>query len=84
MRTLTRLCRALAGLSTDMTIGGPGSNLLLLRRQTGGDYRVFTVGAAAVNISGITVSNGRAPSDFTTPHSGGPGQPGGGISNRGS
>jgi hypothetical protein len=56
------LTGALPDLSTNVTIGGPGAKLLTLRRNTGGDYRIFTVASgAAVNISGLTVTNGRTP-----------------------
>jgi CSLREA domain-containing protein len=56
------LTGALPVLSTDMTINGPGANLLTVRRDTGGDYRIFTVpSGATVNISGLTVANGRTP-----------------------
>ncbi|HYE15589.1 MAG TPA: choice-of-anchor Q domain-containing protein [Pyrinomonadaceae bacterium] len=54
----------LPDLSTDMTITGPGSGLLTVRRDTGGDYRVLTVGipntsGVTVSISGLTVTNGK-------------------------
>jgi CSLREA domain-containing protein len=56
------LSGALPDLSTDMTIQGPGPNALNVRRDTGGDYRIFSVGrGAAVTISGLTVSNGDVP-----------------------
>src|SRR5262245_40501299 len=38
---------------------GPGANLLTVRRDTGGNYRIFTVSAfATVGISGLTVADG--------------------------
>jgi CSLREA domain-containing protein len=77
------LTGALPDISTDMTIGGPGSSLLTVRRDTGGDYRVFTVGAATVSIWGLTISNGQAPRGSTTGFSGLPGEPGGGVFNKG-
>ncbi|MET0621893.1 MAG: Calx-beta domain-containing protein [Pyrinomonadaceae bacterium] len=76
------LTGALPDLSTNMTIGGPGSSLLTVRRDTGGIYRVFTVGVATVTISGLTISNGQAI-DGPGLLSGWPGEPGGGVSNKG-
>jgi Right handed beta helix region len=53
------LAGALPDLSTNIDIQGPGANLLTVRRDTGGDYRVFTVASGAtVAISGLTLSNG--------------------------
>jgi len=56
------LTGALPDLSTDMTISGPGANILTVQRNTGGNYRIFTIGAGIVNvtISGLTISNGNA------------------------
>jgi hypothetical protein len=52
---------ALPELSRNLTIQGPGAGSLTVRRNTGGNYRIFTVdGGANVSISGLTVSNGRA------------------------
>lgn len=66
-------------LTTAMQISGPGADDLTVRRDAGGDYRIFTVpgnqgnccgntGGPAVTIKGLTVTNGKAPD-------------GGGISN---
>ncbi len=52
------LTHELPTLTTNMTINGPGSSLLTLRRDTGGDYRIFII-ISTVNISGITLSNGQ-------------------------
>jgi hypothetical protein len=53
------LTGALPDLSTDMDIVGPGSSALTVRRNTGGNYRIFAVGVGAVvRISGLTASNG--------------------------
>jgi CSLREA domain-containing protein len=55
-------------------INGPGSGLLTVRRDTGGDYRIFTVGLVFSSISGLTISNGRTPDsvgDATAPSGGG-------------
>jgi CSLREA domain-containing protein len=77
------LTGALPDISTDMTIRGSDPSLLTVRRDTGGEYRVFTVGAATVAISKLTVSNGLAPHGSTDGSNGLPGEPGGGISNKG-
>ena len=60
-------------ITSNITINGPGSNLLTLR---GGDtaHRIFFVNAPAVAISGMTVRNGIGPS---------PSGAGGGIQNAG-
>ncbi|HVF44319.1 MAG TPA: CSLREA domain-containing protein [Pyrinomonadaceae bacterium] len=77
------LTEALPSIFTSMTINGPGSSLLTVRRNTGDEYRIFTVSAAAVAISGLTVSNGRPLRGEPSFFSGGDGQPGGGIRNIG-
>ncbi|HYE16031.1 MAG TPA: choice-of-anchor Q domain-containing protein [Pyrinomonadaceae bacterium] len=47
-------------INSNITINGPGASLLTVRRDTGGDYRIFRIAAGAtVHISGLTVSNGR-------------------------
>jgi hypothetical protein len=54
------LSSALPDLSTNIDIQGPGANLLTVRRDTGGSYRIFTVPTGAtVGISGLTVSDGQ-------------------------
>ena len=72
------LTGALPTLSTRITINGPGSSQLIIRRDTGGDYRILTIGSANVRISGLTVTNGK------TPDGGGSSSSGGGISYSGS
>ncbi len=52
------LTGVLPDLSTDVTINGPGPNRLSVRRDTGGDYRIFKVSSATVGISGLTITNG--------------------------
>ena len=55
------LTRVLPDITTDLTINGPGSALLRVRRSSGGPYRVFNFGnssAVDASISGLTVSNG--------------------------
>ena len=71
----------LPSLSTDMTLRGPGADVLKVRRNLGGDYRIFTIGdgffgnGPVVSITGLTLADGQL--------SGGafPASCGGGISN---
>jgi hypothetical protein len=54
------LTGALPDLNANVTIVGPGASSLIVRRDTGGNYRIFTVGCGAtVSISGLTVTDGR-------------------------
>src|SRR5215203_4363678 len=53
------LTGALPNLSTNIEIVGPGADQFTVRRDTGGDYGIFTVtSGSVVSISGITISNG--------------------------
>jgi CSLREA domain-containing protein len=54
----TNLTGALPDLSTDMTIAGPGAKVLTVRRDTGGDYRIFFIPSGNVTIDGLTMRNG--------------------------
>ena len=77
-----KLLTALPNLSTDMTIQGPGANLLTVMRSDVGvipRFRVFTITAGTVGISGLTISNGATASGSGA----GPGTDGGGLSNAG-
>ncbi len=60
-----QLTGELPNLSSDMSIEGPGADQFTVRRNTGGDYRIFTVTSdgtePVVSISGITISNGNVP-----------------------
>ncbi len=69
---------ALPNIDHNVNINGPGAALLTVRRNTGGNYRIFTInGGRTVTISGLTISNGSAPNlDF-------PDNEGGGIFNSG-
>jgi VCBS repeat-containing protein len=69
------LTGALPEITSDMTINGAGSSLLTVRRDTGGDYRIFLTNNVNVSISGMTITNGKTP-DAT---SGNAAKPGGGI-----
>jgi CSLREA domain-containing protein len=60
-----QLSAALPTLSSNISITGPGQSLLTVRRNSGGNYRIFTVS------NGLTISNGLASS----------GNAGGGIFN---
>jgi hypothetical protein len=67
------LTGALPNLASDMDIVGPGSSLLTVRRNTGGNYRIFSVApGATVRIAGLHIMNGLVVNDL-----------GGGILNRG-
>ena len=54
------LTGALPNLSTNIDLEGPGANQFTVRRNTGGDYSIFTItgDTTEVSISGMTISNG--------------------------
>ena len=54
------LTGALPNLSSDMTINGPGAKVLTVKRNTGGNYTVFTIASGNVTLDGLTISNGNA------------------------
>ena len=58
-----QLAAALPSLNTNMAIQGPGANLLTVRRNIGGSYRIFNISANNVTISGLTIANGNSPSN---------------------
>lgn len=68
---------------TGMTMRGPGPALLTIKRNPApgtGQFRIFTVTPpAAVFMSGLTITNGRAPDGTVSPN----GATGGGIHNLG-
>lgn len=67
------LSSALPTISQSISIAGPGSDLLTLRRNTGGNYRLLNLASGVeVSLSGITLTNGRSGSN-----------PGGAILNAG-
>jgi CSLREA domain-containing protein len=72
------LTAALPNISSDMTLNGPGSAQLTVRRSTSAFYRVFTITSGNVGLTGITVRDGRAPDGAGTDISAG-----GGIWNNG-
>jgi CSLREA domain-containing protein len=55
------LTGALPNISSSMSINGPGSGQLTIQRNTGGDYRIFSVTGSPVSISGLTARNGKPP-----------------------
>lgn len=58
-------------INNNLTINGPGANLMTVRRNTGGDYRIFTINFnRVVTISGLTITKGRV---FASPNFGGGG-----------
>jgi CSLREA domain-containing protein len=77
------LATALPNITSSMTVSGPGSSQLTVRRNTGGDYRIFTVTSGnTVGFSGLTITNGKA-ADGTQGNSGSSGSDGGGVMNGG-
>ncbi|HET6893465.1 MAG TPA: CSLREA domain-containing protein, partial [Pyrinomonadaceae bacterium] len=66
-----------------ITIIGPGSNLLTVRRDTGGDYNIFANNGSVASISGLTVTNGRTPDGISGSDFFQNGIAGGGIFNNG-
>ena len=68
---------------SNITINGPGSSLVTVRRDTGGNYRIFHLNGSTVKISGLTVANGRTPDGTSGSVFGNPGGDGAGISSNG-
>ena len=60
------LTTAELAINKDLTISGPGANVLTIMRSTAGgtpDFRIFRIAAGqTVNISGLTLSNGKTGS----------------------
>jgi CSLREA domain-containing protein len=56
------LTGVLPDITSDVTISGPGAKVLTVKRNTGGNYRIFTVNGGGVNltIDGLTINNGNA------------------------
>lgn len=52
------LAGALPGVSSDMIFDGPGADKLTIRRDTGGDYNIFTVNGGNVTFEGLKLTNG--------------------------
>jgi CSLREA domain-containing protein len=62
-RCTINLTKALPAVNVDVSIAGPGAGKLTVRRDTGGNYRIFTFSAAVqtATVSGLTISNGFTP-----------------------
>lgn len=60
------LANALPEISRSLTITGPGAHLLTVRRNVSTAFRIFDIPVSGkdVVISGLTISNGNAGSDF--------------------
>ncbi len=53
------LASALPNISSSMTINGPGANRVVVRRNSGGNYRIFTLQSPyTATISGLNITNG--------------------------
>ncbi|HBW57944.1 MAG TPA: sodium:calcium exchanger [Oscillatoriales bacterium UBA8482] len=52
------LAGALPSISSDIIFDGPGADQLTIRRDTGGDYNIFTVNGGNVTFEGLKLSNG--------------------------
>jgi hypothetical protein len=60
-RCTINLSSALPDLTTNIETRGSGADKLTVQRNSGGDYRVFTVSATGtVSFSGVTLSGGNA------------------------
>ena len=57
--SVINLTGALPNLTEGVAITGPGAHLLIVQRDTGGDYRIFTVTTnGTVTLSGLTIQSG--------------------------
>ena len=85
---------ALPAISGSVDIAGPGADQLTVRRDAGGNYRIFTLNSGVSRISGLTVADGSASDGAGIRNSatltlegvvisGNTGSTGGGISNGG-
>jgi hypothetical protein len=52
------LAAVLPTLTRNVSIDGPGADLVTVRRDSGGDYTIFYVAGVTVDIGGLTISNG--------------------------
>lgn len=58
--SVINLTQVLPDLTDSVSITGPGANMLTVRRNTGGNYRIFNVTTSGtVTFSKMTISNGR-------------------------
>ena len=66
VRGAIQLTSALPAITGTTTVEGPGADLLTVRRNVAGEFRIFHIDHSAVTISGLTISNGRlTPSGST-------------------
>jgi CSLREA domain-containing protein len=67
------LTGALPNLSSNLAIAGPGADEFTVRRDSGGNYRIFTVtgDTTVVSISEMTISNGISNGSDPSDHAGG-------------
>src|SRR5438067_238679 len=58
--TTINLMRAELVINKNLTINGPGANLLSVQRNSAGNFRIFDIASDNFNvtISGLTISNG--------------------------
>lgn len=76
------LTTALPNITGNLTISGPGSNLLSVMRNAAGgtpDFRIFTSSNTTTNYSGLTITNGKTPDGESGVNFGVSAQNGGGI-----
>jgi CSLREA domain-containing protein len=69
----------LPAINSDIDMFGPGRDLLTIRRNTGGDYRILTINNANVKIWDVTIANGKTPDGASGTTTAGSGGSGGGI-----
>ena len=69
-RCTINLASPLPDFTTNVNIAGPGAEQLAVRRNMGGNYRIFNVLGGTISFSGLTIRDGSVP-----------GAAGGGISN---
>ena len=70
----------LPAINSDIDLSGPGvPELLTIRRNTGGDYRILTINSGNVAISRLTVANGKTADGASGTTTAGSGGSGGGI-----
>ncbi len=62
---------SLPTITSDMTITGPGSSQLTIRRKDGNPYRIVNIDRGIVGLSGLTITNGFASNGNTFFYGGG-------------
>src|SRR5262249_8240230 len=55
------LVTALPDITTSLNLNGPGANLVFVRRNSAGSFRIFNIpnGGLNVTIGGVTITNGQ-------------------------